>query len=55
MATAQAQLWDAALDQYGYVTLRDAAMLKIDDNAVRMLVARRQLDRVAHARSDRRM
>lgn len=48
MATAQQQLWDAALDQYGYVTLRDAAKLSIDDYAVRMLVARRQLDRVAH-------
>ena len=43
MATAQKQLWDAALDQYGYVTLRDAATLSIDDYAVRMLVARRQL------------
>lgn len=48
MATAKEQLWDAALDQYGYVTLRDAATLNIDDDAVRMLVARRQLDRVAH-------
>jgi len=48
-------MWDAALDQYGYVTLRDAATLNIDDNAVRMLVARQQLDRVAHARSDHRM
>ena len=55
MATAQAQLWDAALDQYGYITLRDAATLNIDDNAVRMVVARRLLDRVAHARSDHRM
>ena len=37
-----------SLDQYGYVTLRDTATLNIDDAGVRMLVARRQLDRVAH-------
>ena len=48
MATAQEQLWDVALDQYGYATLRDAVELGIDDYAVRMLVARGQLDRVAH-------
>jgi predicted transcriptional regulator of viral defense system len=48
MATAQEQLWDVALDQYGYVTLRDANRLGIDDYAVRMLVARGQLDRPAH-------
>ena len=48
MATAQEQLWDVALDQHGYVTLRDAAELSIDDYAVRMLVARRQLGKTAH-------
>jgi predicted transcriptional regulator of viral defense system len=48
MATAQAQLWDVAVDQCGYVTLRDAAGLGIDDHTVRMLSARRQLEHVAH-------
>jgi predicted transcriptional regulator of viral defense system len=48
VATAREQLWDAAVDQYGYVTLRDAARLGIDDHTVRKLCARNELDRPAH-------
>ena len=48
MATAAEQLWDVALDQYGYVTLHDAAELGISDHTVRKLFVRRQLDRPAH-------
>ncbi len=46
--TVREALWNVALDQYGYVTLRDAEALDVDEHAVRMLVARRQLQRVAH-------
>jgi predicted transcriptional regulator of viral defense system len=45
---ARKRLWDVAVDQYGYVTLRDADSLAIDGYAVRMLAARGQLERVAH-------
>jgi predicted transcriptional regulator of viral defense system len=45
---ARTRLWDVAVDQYGYVTLRDADNLAIDGYAVRMLAARGQLERVAH-------
>jgi len=48
MATARARLWDVALDQYGYVTLHDAAELGIEDDTVRKLRARKELDRPAH-------
>src|SRR5665647_315963 len=48
MATARARLWDVALDQYGYVTLQDAAELGIEDDTVRKLRARKELDRPAH-------
>jgi len=48
MATARARLWDVALDQYGYVTLHDAAELGIEDDTVRKLCARKELDRPAH-------
>jgi len=48
MATARERLWDAAVDQYGYITLRDAAKLGIEDNTVRKLRARNELDRAAH-------
>jgi predicted transcriptional regulator of viral defense system len=45
---ARKRLWDVAVDQYGYVTLRNADGLAIDGYAVRMLAARGQLERVAH-------
>lgn len=44
---ARDRLWDVAVDQYGYVTLRDASALSIDDYAVRMLAARGRLERAA--------
>lgn len=48
MDLARNRLWEIALDQYGYVTLRDAEGLGIDEYAVRMLAARGQIERVAH-------
>lgn len=41
-------LWDIALDQHGYVTLRDATALGVTKAAVDQLLARAQLERVAH-------
>lgn len=46
--TTKDQLWDVAVEQYGYVTIRDAKDLHIDENAVRMLAARGGLERVGH-------
>jgi Transcriptional regulator, AbiEi antitoxin len=48
MATTREQLWEVALDQYGYVTQGDARDLGIDRVAVDMLSTRGQLERVAH-------
>lgn len=45
---ARKVLWEAATDQYGYVTSHDALRLGIDGYAIRMLVARGQLERVGH-------
>jgi len=45
---ARELLWDVAVDQYGYVTLRDAGKLGINGYAIRMLLARGQLERVGH-------
>ena len=41
-------LWEVAVEQYGYVTMRDAKKLGIDENAVWMLAARGSLERAAH-------
>ena len=46
--TARQTLWDVAVEQYGYVTMRDAQQLGIDDNTVWMLAARGGLERTAH-------
>ncbi len=46
--TAKDELWETAVDQYGYVTARDARALGIADPTVRMLVARGQIARAAH-------
>lgn len=48
MTTAREQLWDVAIDQYGYLTQGDARELRIDRLAVDMLCSRGQLERVAH-------
>lgn len=46
--TIKEQLWDVAVEQYGYVTIRGAKDLDIDEYAVRMLAARGGLERVGH-------
>lgn len=46
--TARQELWDVAVDQYGYVTMHDAHDLGIEQPTVEMLVARDQIERVAH-------
>ena len=48
MVTARQELWDVAVDQYGYVTMHDARDLGIEQPTVEMLVARGQIERVAH-------
>jgi predicted transcriptional regulator of viral defense system len=48
MVTAREQLWDIALDQYGYVTQVDASCLGIDRPTVDLLNERGQLERVGH-------
>ncbi|MDR0365644.1 MAG: hypothetical protein LBH68_02260 [Bifidobacteriaceae bacterium] len=45
--TIRERLWEAALDQYGYVTSGDAARLNIPDGELPKLAARRKLVRVA--------
>lgn len=47
--TAQDLLWDAALDQHGFVTLSDARRLGISRDAVTMLARRGKLEQVATA------
>lgn len=44
----QAKLWDAALDQYGYVTTEDARRLGINVVELGKLAYRKQLGRVAY-------
>ncbi|NED98627.1 type IV toxin-antitoxin system AbiEi family antitoxin domain-containing protein [Phytoactinopolyspora halotolerans] len=44
----QAQLWDVALDQYGYVTSRDARALDINVVELGKLAHRGQLEKVGH-------
>lgn len=46
--TVKKALWDVAVEQYGYVTMREAKALGIDENAVWMLAARGGLERAAH-------
>lgn len=46
--TIKEALWDVAVEQYGYVTIREAKALGIDENAVWMLAARGGLERAAH-------
>ena len=46
--TVKEALWDVAAEQYGYVTMRDAKKLGIDENAVWMLAARGGLERAGH-------
>ena len=48
MVTVKELLWDVAVEQYGYVTIRDAQQLGVDENAVWMLAARGGLERAAH-------
>ncbi len=44
----QTQLWEVALDQYGYVTSRDARKLSIDGVELVKLAHRGQLHKVGH-------
>ncbi|MHB8340489.1 MAG: type IV toxin-antitoxin system AbiEi family antitoxin domain-containing protein [Mycobacteriales bacterium] len=46
--TARQVLWELAVDQYGYVTVRQALELGIDRLTVDKLAARGQLERAAH-------
>lgn len=46
--TVKEALWEVAVEQYGYVTIRDAKQLGIDENAVWMLAARGGLEHAAH-------
>ena len=46
--TARQELWDVAVDQYGYVTKRDADDLDLDRHTVEKLAGRGLLERVAH-------
>ena len=46
--TVKEVLWEVAVEQYGYVTIREAKQLGIDENAVWMLAARGGLERAAH-------
>lgn len=46
--TIKDELWDVAVEQYGYVTIRGAKELGIDENAVRMIAARGGLERAGH-------
>lgn len=46
--TVKEALWEVAVEQYGYVTMREAKALGIDENAVWMLAARGGLERAAH-------
>lgn len=45
--TARQMLWETAVDQYGYFTLRDAAALGIDRQTVAMLAHRHSVERAA--------
>lgn len=47
--SAQELLWDAALDQHGFVTLSDARRLGVSTDAVAMLAHRGKIQRVATA------
>jgi predicted transcriptional regulator of viral defense system len=46
--TARSELWDVAVDQYGYFTVQDALDLGIDQAALRMVAARDKVAHVAH-------
>lgn len=46
--TARSELWEVAVDQYGYFTVQDAQDLGIRDVALRMLANRNQIERAAH-------
>lgn len=46
--TARDVLWEHAVNQYGYVTVRDALELGIDRLTVDKLAGRGQIERVAH-------
>lgn len=46
--TARDVLWDVAVDQYGYVTAREATDLGLTAVTVQMLVHRGGLEKVAH-------
>lgn len=45
--TVRTELWDVAVEQHGYFTLQDAQELGLDDNAVRMMAHRHNLDHPA--------
>ena len=45
--TIREELWETALDQYGYVTTRDAVRLGIPEVELRKLAGRHKLDRVS--------
>ncbi|WP_092800675.1 type IV toxin-antitoxin system AbiEi family antitoxin domain-containing protein [Klenkia marina] len=46
--TARQELWNVAVEQYGYVTKRDADELDLDRHTVEKLAGRGLLERVAH-------
>ena len=46
--TVKEALWEVAVEQYGYVTIREAKALGIGEDAVWMLAARGGLERAAH-------
>ena len=46
--TARDALWDVAIDQYGYVTAKDATDLGLAAMTIQMLVRRGGLEKVAH-------
>lgn len=46
--TARELLWEVAVEQYGYIAMRDAKRLGIEDHAVWMLASRGVLERAAH-------
>lgn len=45
---ARHELWDVAVDQYGYFTTQDATDLGIDPTTVVKLAHRGQVEHVAH-------
>lgn len=46
--TARQQLWDVAVDQYGYFTMRDALALGLERPTVIKIATRGQVEHVAH-------